>query len=178
MAEKATIARPYAKAAFEFAQEHNTFERWSKVLATGAAVASEPAVRKLLNHPRVKPEELVSLIAEAAGDALDEHGRNFLLTLAQNRRLGLLPEIAAQFEVLRAEIENVADVRIISAVPLTEQQRQRFEGALKKRLKRDVRLHCEVDASLVGGAIVRAGDFVIDGSLRARLERLADAMTH
>lgn len=178
MAEKATIARPYAKAAFEYAQEHKSFERWSKVLASGSAVVSEPAVAKLLTSPRVTPDDLVSLLAEAAGDSLDEHGRNFLVTLAHNRRLGLLPEIAAQYEVLRAEIENLADVRIVSAVPLNEWQQQRFATALKKRLKRDVRLHCEVDASLVGGAIVRAGDFVIDGSLRARLERLAGAMTH
>ncbi len=100
------------------------------------------------------------------------------MTLAENRRLGLLPEIAAQFEVLRAEIENVADVRIISAVQLNEAQQQRFAAALRKRLQRDVRLQCEVDPSLIGGAIVRAGDFVIDGSLKARLERLAGAMTH
>jgi F-type H+-transporting ATPase subunit delta len=178
MAEKATIARPYAKAAFEYAQAHKSFERWSKVLATGSAVVSEPAVAKLLTNPRVTPENLVALLADAVGDALDEHGRNFLTTLAHNRRLGLLPQIAAQFEVLRAEIENVADVRIISAVQLSEWQQQRFSSALKKRLKRDVRLHCEVDPSLIGGAILRAGDFVIDGSLRARLERLAGAMTH
>jgi F-type H+-transporting ATPase subunit delta len=178
MAEKATIARPYAKAAFEYAQEHKSFARWSKVLAAGSAVVSEPTVEKLLTHPRVGPEALVGLIAEVAGDALDEHGRNFLMTLAQNRRLGLLPEVAAQFEVLRAEIENVADVRIISAVQLSEGQQQRFSAVLKKRLQREVRLHCEVDPSLIGGAIVRAGDFVIDGSLKARLERLAGAMTH
>src|SRR5690606_5244238 len=111
-------------------------------------------------------------------DSFDEHGRNFLKTLAHNRRLGLLPEIAAQYEVLRAEVENVADVRIVSAVQLSEQQRQRFIAALTKRLQREVRVHCEVDPSLIGGAIVRAGDFVIDGSLKARLERLAGAMTH
>jgi F-type H+-transporting ATPase subunit delta len=178
MAEKATIARPYAKAAFEFAQERQSFERWSKVLAAGSAVVAEPAVAKLLTNPRVTPQDLVSLLADAAGDSLDEPGRNFLMTLAHNRRLGLLPEIAAQYEVLRAEIENVADVRIVSAVPLSDWQQQRFASALKKRLNREVRLHCEVDASLVGGAVIRAGDFVIDGSLRARLERLAGAMTH
>ena len=178
MAENATIARPYAKAAFEFAQERNALERWSQVLGAGAAVVSEPAVERLLTHPRVEPKALVDLIAEVAGDALDEHGRNFLTTLAQNRRLDLLPQISAQFEVLRAEVENVADVRIISAVQLSEAQQQRFSAALKKRLQREVRLHCEVDPSLIGGAIIRAGDFVIDGSLKARLERLAGAMTH
>src|SRR5690606_31769255 len=178
MAEKATIARPYAKAAFEFAEQQGAFERWSSVLAAGAAVVADERVEKLLSSPRVSPEELVELITEAAGDAVDEHARNFLATLADNRRLALLPETAVQYEVLRAEVENVADVRIISAVPLSDFQQQRFSTALKKRLQRDVRLHCEVDPSLVGGAIVRAGDFVIDGSLKSRLERLADAMTN
>src|SRR5690606_21962619 len=172
------IARPYAKAAFEHAQEHKSFDRWSQVLAVTSAVVSDPRVEKLLTHPNVKVDDLVGLLTEAAGEAIDEHTRNFLLTLASNRRLGLLPEIAAQYEVLRAEVENVADVRITSAVQLTEAQQQRFAAALKKRLKKDVRLHCEVDPALIGGAIVRAGDFVIDGSVRARLERLAGAMTY
>ena len=178
MAEKATIARPYAKAAFEYSQQHHAFDAWSQVLAAGAAVASDQRVEKLLTNPRVAPNELVALIGDAAGGALDEPRRNFLLTLAHNRRLGLLPEIAAQFEVLRAEVENVADVSITSAIPMSESQQQRMSTALKARLKRDVRLHCSVDPSLIGGAIVRSGDFVIDGSLRARLERLAGAMTH
>jgi F-type H+-transporting ATPase subunit delta len=178
MAEKATIARPYAKAAFEYALEHKSFDHWSQVLATASAVVSDKRMEKLLTSPRVKPEDFIALITDAAGGAVDEHSRNFLATLAHNRRLGLLPAIASQFETLRAETENVADVRIISAGQLSEWQRQRLSTALEKRLKRQIRLHCEVDASLIGGAIVRAGDFVIDGSLRARLERLAGAMTH
>lgn len=178
MAEQATIARPYAKAAFEFAQQHQAFDPWSSMLASGAAVAADERIAKLLTHPRVAPNDLVDLIAEASGGSLDANRRNFLLTLAHNQRLALLPEIAAQFEVLRADVENVADVKITSAVELSRAQQDRLAGALRKRLKREVRLHCEVDASLVGGAIVRSGDFVIDGSLRARLERLAGAMTH
>jgi F-type H+-transporting ATPase subunit delta len=178
MAEKATIARPYARAAFEHARQHGSFDRWSQVLASASVVVGDARVAKMLTNPRVKPAELVGLIADVAGGALDEHSRNFLATLADNRRLGLLPEIAAMFETLRAEIENVADVHVTSAVQLDESQRQRLAGALTKRLKREVRLHCEVDSSLIGGAIVRSGDFVIDGSLKARLERLASAMTH
>jgi F-type H+-transporting ATPase subunit delta len=135
-------------------------------------------VSKLLINPRVKPADLINLIAEAAGGVIDQHIRNFLVTLADNRRLGLLPEIAKMYEQLRAELENVADVHIVSAAPLTDAQRQRLAAAIQKRLQREVRLHCEVDASLLGGAVVRAGDFVIDGSLKARLERLASAMVH
>jgi len=173
MAEKVTIARPYARAAFEYASANKAFGRWSELLATASAVVADERVERLLTNPRVAPEQLVGLIADIAGTGIDEHGRNFLGMLAQNRRLGVLPEIAASYEVLRAEVENIADVQITSAVALTDAQRERLAAALKKRLQREVRLHCEVDAALIGGAVVRSGDLVIDGSLRARLERLA-----
>jgi len=178
MAEKATIARPYAKAAFESARQHHALERWSKVLATASSVVQDERVAGLLSSPRVTPEQLSGLIADIVGGDLDEQTRNFLATLAGNRRLVLLPEIASMYEGLRAEAENTADVQVISAVELSEAQQQRLAQALKKRLKREVRLHVAVDASLIGGAIVRAGDFVIDGSLKARLDRLAVEMTH
>jgi F-type H+-transporting ATPase subunit delta len=176
MAEKATIARPYAKAAFESARAHRNFDSWSQTLALAASVVADERVSKLLTNPRVKSAELINLIAAAAGGAIDQHIRNFLVTLADNRRLGLLPEIAAMYEQLRADVENVADVQIVSAAPLTDAQRERLASAIRKRLRREVRLHCVVDASLLGGAVVRSGDFVIDGSLKARLERLAGAM--
>jgi F-type H+-transporting ATPase subunit delta len=176
MVEKVTLARPYAKAAFEAARQHQDFERWSQMLAAAAATVADERVVKLLSSPRVQPSDLVELIAEAS-DA-DERGRNFLSVLAQNRRLGVLPEIAAIYEELRAEIENITDVHVTSAVQLDEAQRSRLAAALKKRLKREVRLHCAVDAGLIGGAIVRAGDFVIDGSLKARLERMAAQIMH
>ncbi|MBM0104185.1 F0F1 ATP synthase subunit delta [Steroidobacter sp. S1-65] len=178
MAEKATIARPYAKAAFESARQHNAFERWSTVLATASSVVQDERVAPLLSNPLVKPEELTGLIADIAGESMDDRTRNFLATLADNRRLALLPEIASMYEALRAEAENTADVQVVSAVALNDAQKQRLAAALKQRLKREVRLHCEVDESLIGGAIVRAGDFVIDGSLKARLDRLAVEMTH
>jgi F-type H+-transporting ATPase subunit delta len=178
MAEKATIARPYAKAVFEDAQTNNSFAKWSDILATASAVIADERIHKLLNDPRVTPSQLVALIADVTGAALDEHGRNFLQTLAENRRLALLPDITAMYETLRAETENVADVEITSAVALDEAQRQRLAGALKKRLKREVRLHCSVDPALIGGAVIRSGDMVIDGSLKARLERLASAITY
>jgi F-type H+-transporting ATPase subunit delta len=176
MVEKVTLARPYARAAFEAAQEHKDFERWSQMLAAAAMTVADERVVKLLSSPRVQPADLVELIAAAS--SADERGRNFLSTLAQNRRLGVLPEVAAIYEELRAEEENITDVYVTSAVQLDEAQRARLSAALKKRLKREIRLHCAVDASLIGGAIVRAGDFVIDGSLKARLERLATQIMH
>lgn len=178
MAEKVTIARPYAKAAFEYARAQNALGRWSDTLATASSVVADERVHKLLSSPLVTPEQLVDFIADIAGNGLDQYGRNFLNTLAQNRRLGLLPQITAIYEVLRAEVENIADVQVTSAIALDDVQRQRLAAALQKRLKREVRLHCDIDASLIGGAIVRSGDLVIDGSLKARLERLASDITH
>lgn len=173
MVEKVTIARPYARAAFEYAREHETFARWTELLASASAVVSDERVAKLLSSPSVTPADLIELIAGIAGGSLDENGRNFISTLAQNRRLGVLPQIAALYEILRAEVENVADVQITSAIPLSDAQKQRLGAALQKRFKREVRLQCDVDASLIGGAVVRSGDVVIDGSLKAGLERLA-----
>lgn len=178
MAEKVTIARPYAKAAFEYARDKRRFAEWSQVLQTAAAVVSDERVARLLNSPRVTPQELAQLIGDASGAVLDDSGRNFIRTLAENRRLSVLPEIAATYEIYRADVENVADVHVTSAAALDDAQRKRLAEALKKRLKREVRLTCDIDASLIGGAIVRSGDMVIDGSLKARLERLTAQLTN
>jgi F-type H+-transporting ATPase subunit delta len=177
MAEKATIARPYARAAFEHARSKNALGRWSELLAVASQVVSDARVKPLLGNPHVSNESLVELLAGIAGDRADGDGRNFLRALADNRRLGVLPEIAAQYEVLRALVENVLDVEVIAAMEVNAAQADRLSRALKTRLGRDIRLHTRIDASLIGGAIVRAGDLVIDGSLKGRLERLASAVT-
>jgi F-type H+-transporting ATPase subunit delta len=177
MAERATIARPYARAAFAYARNGNALAAWSTALDGAAAVVSDERVRKLIGNPKVSETQLLDFIADVTGGGkLDSNVRNFFEELLRNRRLGLLPEVATMFAAMRAEIENVADVQITSAVALDEAQRQRLSAALKKRLKKDVRLQCDVDASLIGGAVIRSGDFVIDGSLRARLERLSSAL--
>ncbi len=178
MAEKATIARPYARAAFEYAQQHGRFEQWSASLAAATAVTDDAAVRRLLNHPHVSPTQLVALINEVVGQQFDEAVRNFIATLAQNHRLVLLSHITQMYEAMRADAESVADVQVISAVPLDASQQQRLAAALKKRLNRNVRMHCSVDAKLVGGAVVRYGDLVIDGSVKERLARLAHVITN
>jgi F-type H+-transporting ATPase subunit delta len=177
MAEKATIARPYARAAFQFAHEHGRLPQWSQLLQAGAAVAADGRVARLLGSPHVGVDELAALFVEAAGEAADQHGRNFISAVAHNGRLGLLPEIASQYEALRAEVENVVDVELAAAMPVEPAQQERLVAALKRRLGRDIRIHTRIDASLIGGAVVRAGDLVIDGSLKGRLERLSSAMT-
>jgi F-type H+-transporting ATPase subunit delta len=173
MAERATIARPYAKAAFEYARDADALDRWSHGLATAAAVVADPRVGALTKNPQMTIADLVSLVTEIEGPKPDSQLRNFVHVLAENHRLLLLPEIAAHFEHLRSAVENTVDVEVVSAVPLDAAQADKLKAALSKRLKRQVRMQTSVDKALLGGAVVRAGDLVIDGSLKGRLERLA-----
>jgi len=176
MADRATIARPYARAAFAHAQASKDLAGWSKFLGAAAQGAADSRVSRLIGNPHVTGEELVDLLGGLSGKAGDEGGRNFLKALAENRRLALLPYIAEQFETLRAEVENVVDVEVIAAQKIAAPQEKKLAAALKKRLGREVRMHTRIDESLLGGAIVRAGDLVIDGSLKGRLERLGSAL--
>ncbi|MCB1625482.1 MAG: F0F1 ATP synthase subunit delta [Pseudomonadales bacterium] len=181
MAEAATAARPYARAAFEYALAGKVLGAWSSFLQSARLAVLDERVAPLIGNPHVAMRELVELIgavslAAPAAAAVGEHGGNFLQLLAANGRLRLLPQIAEQFELLRAEQENTVDVELVSAVPLSVEQQQRFTAALTKRLARTVRLHLSVDPSLLGGAVVRAGDLVIDGSLRGRVARLSSAI--
>lgn len=176
MAENATIARPYAQAAFDSAQGAGQLARWGEVLAAASMAISDVRVAALLGNPHVRKAELVGLLADVAGVGSDPGMRNFLQLLADNGRLALLPEIDTQYAALRADVENTVEVTVTSAMPLTSGQSDQLVAALKKRLGRTVRLHAAVDPALVGGAIVRAGDFVVDGSLRGRVERLGNLM--
>jgi F-type H+-transporting ATPase subunit delta len=177
MADKSTIARPYARAAFEEAVLQKRLEPWSQALHVAAAVVADARVATLLGNPHVTPEELAALVIGIAAPKLGEQGGNFVRTLAANRRLAVLPEIATRFDELKDTAEGMADVTVTSAAPLDARQRQALSAALERRLKRTVRLHCATDAALIGGAVVRSGDLVIDGSLRTRLERIAYELT-
>jgi len=177
MAERATIARPYAKAAFAYAREAGVLDKWSVWLQTAREIVRSEEFDKLASSPSVSDKQLLELVAGICGDALDAHGRAFLDLLAENDRVGYLPEIATRFEELKAEDQNVADVEVVSAVTLDAAQQLRLTGALRTRLRRDVRLHCTVDPKLVGGAVVRSGDLLIDGSLANKLERLGTDLT-
>jgi F-type H+-transporting ATPase subunit delta len=178
MAEKATIARPYARAAFAYARKGNALAAWSDALTSAGTVVADTRVKKLIGNPKVAPKQLLDFIVDVTGGKTDTNIRNFFDELVRNRRLALLPEVARMFEAMRNEVENVADVHVTSAVALNDAQRGRLTDALKKRLKKDVRLQCDVDASLIGGAVIHSGDLVIDGSLRTRLQGLAGAMAN
>jgi F-type H+-transporting ATPase subunit delta len=140
-------------------------------------VVADPRVHALLGSPHVTPAQLAEIVTGVVGAGLDEHSRNFVSLLAANRRLGFLPEIAALFELMKSELENAVDVEVIAASKLTPDQESRYAAALQKKLGRTVRLHTRVDGSLIGGAVLKAGDLVIDGSVKGRLDRLAVEMT-
>jgi F-type H+-transporting ATPase subunit delta len=176
VADRATIARPYARAAFAHAQATKDLAAWSKLLGAAAVGAEDARVARLIGNPHVTGDELVDLLGGLSKQAAGEGGKNFLRALAENNRLALLPEIAAQYEKLRAEVEGLVDVTVIAAREIAAPQQKRLEAALAKRLGRDVRMQMQIDESLIGGAIVRAGDLVIDGSLKGRLERLGSAL--
>jgi F-type H+-transporting ATPase subunit delta len=173
VAERATIARPYAKAAFEYARDAKAFAEWSQGLKAGAEIVADPRVAELTKSPQWSQADLVSIITDVAGAKLNPAMQNFVRVLAENHRLLLLPQISSHYEELRSEVENTIDVDVISAVALNPAQQEKLAVALSTRLKRKVRMQNSVDASLLGGAVVRAGDMVIDGSLKGRLQRLA-----
>jgi F-type H+-transporting ATPase subunit delta len=176
MAEKTTIARPYAKAVFAIAREHNNLGAWLNGLLLAATVVTHARVEPLLTNPRVTAADLAELVIEVLGGALDDQGRNFVKVLAANRRLGYLPEIAAIFAHLKSEAERAVDVTVTSAVELSADQQRKIAAAVEKRLSRTVRLHSKLDPSLIGGAVLQADDLVIDGSLKGRLDRLEHEM--
>ena len=177
MADKTTIARPYAKAAFDEARSANQLGPWSETLRTASTVVQDSNVQRLLGNPSVTIADLAKLVADLAGPQLDGQGRNFVQTLAENRRLAYLPEISTLFDELKDEAEGVIDVTVTSASPLQKSQQDALAAALQRRLKRQIRLHSETDPSLLGGAVLRAGDLVIDGSVRTRLDRIAYELT-
>jgi F-type H+-transporting ATPase subunit delta len=177
MAEKTTIARPYAKAAFQEATADKDLPLWSERLRAAATAVNDPRVHELLGSPSVSGEDLAQFVMGVTGATLDEHGQNFFRTLAENHRLGYLPEISALFDEYKDEAESVIDVTVTSAAPIGNAQQQSLAKALERKLKRTVRLHCATDSTLIGGAVLRAGDTVIDGSLLSRLNRIAFELT-
>lgn len=175
MAEAITIARPYAAAIFALAQEKGDLQIWSELLEVTAQCADNTEVQAILTSPAVSDEQAVDLLADVAGK-LPADARNFLLLLAENNRLLLLPEIATLFAQMRAEAEQMMTAEVITARALTDAQKTKIAAALKKRLGKQVTLTEQVDESLLGGAIIRAGDLVIDGSALGKLNRLANAI--
>lgn len=176
MAELTTLARPYAKAAFEYAQTHQQLADWSAALGVLAAVSQDDTVRQLLKEPQLTSSAKAQSLIDVCGDKLNAPAQNFVRTVAENKRLELLPTIAEMYEQLKAEQEKSVEVEVTSAFTLSKEQQDKLAKALSARLSREVRLHASEDASLIGGVIIRAGDLVIDGSVRGKLAKLAEAL--
>ncbi len=177
MAENITIARPYAQAVFELAREQSAFDQWSGMLELLSVVVTDTQMIPVIGDPRVSGDALVELIIDVCGKGLTEQGRSLVRVLAENRRLELVPEMRALYESMRAEAEQIVQAEVVSAFPLTDEQKKSIAGALSRRLGRQVQLTCETDEALIGGAVIRAGDLVIDGSVAAHVNRLASALT-
>ena len=176
MAELTTLARPYAKAAFEYAQAHQQLANWSAMLGLAAAVSQDDTMQRVLKAPRLTSTEKATTFVEVCGDKFDAQARNFLSIVSENNRMELLPEIADMFELYKAEQEQSVDVDVTSAFALSDEQQDKLAKVLSARLGREVRLHAAEDASLIGGVVIRAGDLVIDGSVRGKLAKLAEAL--
>ena len=183
MADNNTLARPYAQAIFELAHAADDLAEWSKSLDVARALLADGEVVAYLGDPAFSNEQrldfLTGLFAKAKASKVsgkDKQGTNFLKLLLEYGRIGVMPEIADHFEALKAKVENVVDVVVTSASAISKKQQNAISKALRERLGRDVNLETETDENLIGGAVIRAGDVVIDGSLRSRLDSLATTL--
>jgi len=175
---EAALARPYARAVFELANNKGELAQWSDQLALMTAVAGSDTMRSLLDNPRLTRDDAANLMIRACGDDIGAGAVNLLKMLAENGRLDQLPMIDALFRRIRDEAEGTVHAEVLSAQPLSEAQKTAIAGALKQRLGRDVQLNCSVNEDLVGGAVIRAGDLVIDGSAVEHLRQLSNALVH
>jgi len=177
MTDISAVARPYANAIFELAQQSGDYTVWSQDLAFLALVAADADLQELIQNPKVSKQQVVGLLVELCKGRTHEGAISLVRLLVQNRRIAALPGIAAQYEALRAEAERKVDAQLVTAHKVDAAQLKKLTAALEKRLGRAVQLTVEHDPSLLGGALIRAGDLVIDGSARSRLQKLASAMT-
>lgn len=173
MAEKVTIARPYAQAAFATAKDEGDLKGWSNMLQCAAVAAADEAMEAVVANPLIGKDQLVTLFLDLCGAGTKDSGKNMIRLLAENGRLDVLPEIAALYEEMRAEAEAKVEAEVVSAKALSESQKSAIAAALAKRLGREVSLVCSTDESLLGGAIIRSGDMVIDGSVVGKLDKIS-----
>ncbi|HEY9033744.1 MAG TPA: F0F1 ATP synthase subunit delta [Pseudomonadales bacterium] len=176
MADLTTLARPYAKAAFGYAAGKGSLAKWSTMLGLLSAVTRQETLQILLSSPSLTSVQQAQSVIDICGDELDADGQNFVRILAENKRLALLPEILQLFEALKAEAEKSVDVEITSALAIDSTLEQQLAQALKNKLNCDVRVNTTIDQNLIGGVVIRAGDTVIDSSIRGRLTKLAESI--
>lgn len=176
MADMNTLARPYAKAAFEYALGEKKLADWSAMLALIAQAASHSEVKLLLANPSLTNQKKAELLLDICKAKVDDKGRNFILLLSEKGRLPLIPVIAEIYEAFRAEQDKSVEAEVISAFELSQEQQKLLIDTLRKRLDREVTLKVVIDKRLIGGVIIRTGDLVIDGSIRGKIAKLAESL--
>ncbi|HLB41718.1 MAG TPA: F0F1 ATP synthase subunit delta [Gammaproteobacteria bacterium] len=172
------IARPYALAAFEYARDKQQLVEWKIFLETASYTAQQADIVKLLSNPQISSDKLFELFNAVLASLLDIERKNFLILLAQNKRLIALPDISVLFNAYYATLEKTSNVRVITAIESKEEFRNQLAAILTKRIQHDVTLHCEIDQTILGGAVIHLGDRVIDGSIRGKLTRLLQTLTN
>ncbi|MFT6056142.1 MAG: F-type H+-transporting ATPase subunit delta [Pseudohongiellaceae bacterium] len=158
------------------ALQDSSLDAWSKMLSMSAAIAVNEKVGALLTDPSLSSEQLAAIFIELCGDELNDKGKNFVNLLAENKRLVLLSAISEQFDALKANQEKTLNVEVTSAYELSSETLDKLANSLKTRLQRDIILNTNVDQSLLGGAVIRTDDTVIDSSVRGKLVKLAESM--
>lgn len=177
MAELVTIARPYAEAVFELAKQESQLGAWSDALKFAAVVARDGRMKAMLSSPRVSHEQKLDLLLSTAGSGMSEAGKNLLRLLLRNGRAEILPDISTLYEELKERDEGVLEASVASAFALTDDQLQKLVAKLEDRFKRKIVARATVDPALIGGAVIRVGDEVLDGSVRGKLDAMAAALT-
>lgn len=173
MAELVTLARPYAQAAFNYARKANKLAEWSSALKTAASIADDPTFNGLIDDPRFGGEQLCQLLFDIGGEEFSPDVQNFLRTMVENDRLSLMPQVSRLYNDLLNEEQHRVEVEVVSAYAVKKEQQRRLVAALEVRFGKSVEIHTRIDKSLIGGAIIRVGDEVIDGSLAGGLKQLA-----
>ena len=173
MSDFTTAARPYANAVYDTANENNALDSWSDALANLANVISDSQMSKLLDNPELGKAEKGELVIQVLGDKLTEQQQNLVKLMAENGRLKLMPDVVAQFEVARAKAENKIEAEVISAFELSAEQTNALVNILKNKLGCDITLTTTIDESLIGGVVIKAGDTIIDASMKSQLDSLA-----
>lgn len=176
MAELATLARPYARAVFDYAVAAGDMQSWSEMLTVLAAVAQQPKIKQLCSSPDLTSDQQAQAINDVLGDQLNDKAHNFVSLLAENGRLQLLPFVAQLYEGFKAQREKTVNVEITTAFPLEDSTEQKLAASLQKKLDRTVSVATTVNNELLGGVIIRTGDMVVDGSVRGKLAKLGEAI--
>jgi F-type H+-transporting ATPase subunit delta len=169
MSEFVTLARPYAKAAFDYAKNADLVSTWLQNLTVSAGIASVPEIANSFSSPEKNNEVLVSLLSS---DDADQGYMNFLNLLADNNRLGLLPDVVNLFQFISEQDSKVLSADVYTAEKLDQDQLKGIAASLSKRTGKNIKLRQHIDKTLLSGARIQAGDLVIDGSLKAKLDKL------